>query len=58
MPEGFKVAAAPVVAVVGVLLCVWLLSTLNLRQAWLLAAILVIGIITWLVSGRRGTHSA
>ncbi|HVD61895.1 MAG TPA: APC family permease, partial [Gemmatimonadaceae bacterium] len=53
MPEGFRVGAAPIVSVVGVLLCVWLLSTLNLRQAWLLAAIMAVGIFMWLVQSRQ-----
>lgn len=49
---GFRIPAGTAVAVVALGFCVWLLSTRTFTQAWILAAIMIIG---WLLSllGRR-----
>ena len=54
--EGFRVPAAPVVVVTGILLCAWLLSTRSLAQSWFLLVIIAAGAAAWLAS--RGNRRA
>lgn len=54
--EGFRVPAAPVVVVTGILLCAWLLSTRSLAQSWFLLVIIAAGAGAWLAS--RGNRRA
>src|SRR5688500_18599853 len=51
-PEGFGIPAAPVVAVVAIILCLWLLSTRSLSQSWFLLVIVGTGVVAR-VAGRR-----
>ncbi|MEO7502279.1 MAG: APC family permease, partial [Gemmatimonadaceae bacterium] len=55
-PEGFRVFAAPLVAAVAVLLCLWLLSTRSLAQSWFLLVIVGSGAVAWLAG--RGNRAA
>jgi amino acid transporter len=41
--EGFRVPGAPLVAVVGIAFCLWLLGTRTLTQAWILLGIMALG---------------
>ena len=50
-PTDFRAPAGPVLAVVGVAFCLWLLSTRSLAQAWFLPVVLVTGGIVW--TGRK-----
>ena len=43
-PPGFRVPAAPIVAPLGLLFCLWLLSTRTLAQVWILAVLVVAGL--------------
>ena len=45
--SGFVVPGGPILPVAGVALCVWLLSTRSLAQAWMLAAIMASGAMLW-----------
>ena len=49
-PEGFRVPAASLVAVVAMLLCLWLLSTRSLAQSWFLLVIVGSGAVAWFAS--------
>jgi amino acid transporter len=49
---GFRLKAAPAVAAVAILFCLWLLSTRTFAQAWVLAAIMVLGTAFWWAAGR------
>src|SRR5688500_3440849 len=51
-PEGFRIPAAPLVAAVAMLSCLWLLSTRSLAQSWFLLVIVGSGAVAWL-AGRR-----
>ena len=56
-PEGFRIIAAPIVATVAMLLCLWLLSTRSFAQSRFLLVIIGSGAIAWLLAGRtRGAH--
>ena len=48
MPETFRAPGGPVLAIVGVLFSLWLLSTRRLDQAWFLPVIVALGGIVWL----------
>jgi APA family basic amino acid/polyamine antiporter len=53
-PEaGLIIAGGPVFAVAGIAVCVWLLTTRDLGQLWLLAALMIAGAAIRGVSGRR-----
>jgi len=52
-PEGFRIPAAPVVAVVAIMLCLWLLSTRSLAQSWFLLVIVGTCIAAWLAGSRN-----
>jgi amino acid transporter len=57
---GFRVPAGAAVAVTGMGFCAWLLSTRTFTQAWILLAIMAVGLVLWAVSrgqGRRGRSS-
>lgn len=52
-PEGFRIPAATLVAVIAMLLCLWLLSTRSLAQSWFLLVIVGSGVVAWLAGRRR-----
>jgi basic amino acid/polyamine antiporter, APA family len=57
---GFRVPAGAAVAVTGMGFCALLLSTRTFTQAWILLAIMAVGLVLWAVSrgqGRRGRSS-
>jgi basic amino acid/polyamine antiporter, APA family len=56
-PEGFRIVAAPMVATVAMLLCLWLLSTRSLAQSWFLLVIIGSGAVAWLLAGRNRSLS-
>jgi APA family basic amino acid/polyamine antiporter len=43
-PPGFHVPGGPLVAAVGLLFCLWLLSTRTFEQGWILVALVVAGL--------------
>ena len=47
MPDGFVVPAGTATALGGIGFCLWLLSTRDLSQAWVLPLFVVIGWIVW-----------
>jgi amino acid transporter len=50
---GFRLPLAGLVAPLGVLFCLWLLSTRTFRQAWILAAIMAVGALLFYVPRAR-----
>jgi amino acid transporter len=58
MPEGFSVPAGTLVALIGVGFSLWLLSTRDLSQAWVLPLIVAMGVAVWLVMHRGRTRVA
>ncbi len=52
MPDGFRAPGGPVLAVIGVAFSVWLLSTRDLSQAWVLPLIVAMGIVVWFAMHR------
>ena len=52
MPEGFRVPAGTLVALIGVGFSLWLLSTRDLSQAWVLPLIVAMGVAVWVVMHR------
>ena len=54
LPETFRAPGGPVLAVVGIVFCLWLLSTRSLDQAWLLPVLVALGGLVWFsMSSRR-----
>lgn len=51
--EAFLVPGGPVIAVIGIVFCIWLLSTRSFAQAWFLPIIVAAGGAVWLVMQRR-----
>lgn len=49
-PEGFRVPGGRGVAVVGILFCVWLITTRSLDQAWFLPVAVAAGAVIWAVT--------
>lgn len=54
MPAGFTVPGGIAVAVAAILFCLWLLSTRDISQAWVLPVILLVGWVIWKVMRRSG----
>lgn len=52
MPEGFRAPAGTLLALAGMLFCVWMLSTRSLEQAWFLPVVIAGGAGVWLWSRR------
>jgi amino acid transporter len=52
---GFTLPAGPLFAAAGIVFALWLLSTRSLAQGWLLAAIVLAGVVVWLAMRRRPT---
>jgi Amino acid transporters len=53
-PETFRAPGGPLLAVIGVAFCLWLLSTRRLDQVWFLPVIVLVGGIVWFaMSGYR-----
>jgi basic amino acid/polyamine antiporter, APA family len=52
-PAGFVLPAAGLVAPLGAGFCLWLLATRPLSQAWVLAALLAVGLLLWKGARRR-----
>ncbi|MEO8575170.1 MAG: amino acid permease [Gemmatimonadales bacterium] len=54
MPDTFRAPGGPVLAIVGIIFCLWLLSTRRLDQAWFLPVVVASGGLVWLaMSGYR-----
>ena len=52
----FRLPAGPVVAAAGLGFCLWLLRTRTFNQAWVLAALILVGVALWWAAGRgQGT---
>ena len=49
---GFSLPGAKVVAPAALAFCAWLLSTRTFTQAWILLAMMAVGVALWLVSAR------
>jgi hypothetical protein len=49
---GFHLAGGLAIAPLGVLFCVWLLSTRTFAQGWVLLAIMAVGALLWWVVRR------
>jgi amino acid transporter len=45
-PE-FRAPAGPVLAVVGIVFCGWLLTTRSLAEAWFLPVMILVGLAVW-----------
>lgn len=52
-PEFFRTPGGPVLAVIGVLFGLWLLSTRKLDQAWFLPIVVLLGAMLWFVMRKR-----
>jgi basic amino acid/polyamine antiporter, APA family len=48
----FRLPAGPVVAAAGLAFCLWLVSTRTFAQAWVLAALVLVGVALWWAAGR------
>ena len=55
---GFRLPGAVVVVPIALAFCVWLLSTRTFTQAWVLGALIVLGLPFYFLRGNRGTASA
>jgi amino acid transporter len=55
-PAGFRLAGAAAIAPAGFLFCAWLLTTRTFTQAWILAAMILVGFALW-ASARWTTRS-
>jgi amino acid transporter len=55
---GFRAPAGPVLAVLGIVFCGWLLTTRSLAEAWFLPVIVFAGAALRLRGGRRRTDAA
>ena len=55
--SAFQAPGGPVLAVVGIVFSLWLLTTRSLAEAWLMLAIVVSGLTVWFAS-RRARHAA
>jgi amino acid transporter len=51
-PPGFRLPGGVVIAPVGMALCIWLLATRSLEQAWSLVALMALGFLFWRRSRR------
>ncbi len=56
MPDGFRAPGGPLLAVIGIAFSVWLLSTRDLSQAWVLPVIVGMGIVVWLAMHGRASR--
>jgi basic amino acid/polyamine antiporter, APA family len=52
-PAAFKLPAGPLLAAVGIIFSIWLLSTRSFAQAWLIGAIVLAGAVTRALVRRR-----
>jgi APA family basic amino acid/polyamine antiporter len=52
-PPGFRLPGAGFVAPLGALLCVYLIVTRPLHQAWVVAALLAAGALLWAAMRQR-----
>jgi amino acid transporter len=52
-PAGFVLPGGPVFALIGIAFSVWLLSTRSFAQAWLIGAIVIVGMVTRAFARRR-----
>ena len=55
--EAFQAPGGPALAVVGIVFCLWLLTTRSLAEAWLIPAIVVSAMAVWFAS-RNARHAA
>lgn len=55
---GLLVAGGPIFAVAGIVVCIWLLTTRDLGQIWLLAAVVVVGAAIRTASARTRRYTA
>lgn len=51
--EHFRTPGGVVLAVIGMVFCVWLLSTRTLSQAWFLPVLVAVGWVVWRMAGTR-----
>jgi basic amino acid/polyamine antiporter, APA family len=54
----YQLVGGPVLAGIGVLFCIWMLSTRSFAQAWPLLAIIALGFLTWIVAKKPGRLTA
>ncbi|HVF39313.1 MAG TPA: amino acid permease [Gemmatimonadaceae bacterium] len=47
-PQGFRAPGGIVLAIVGIIFCLWLLSTRSFAQAWFLPVVVAAGALMWL----------
>jgi amino acid transporter len=52
-PPGFRLHGGPVIAVLAVGFCAWLLATRSFEQAWILAALIAAGLPFYLLGRRK-----
>src|SRR5690606_18570999 len=54
LPEGFRAPGGPALAAIGMLFCLWMLTTRSLAEAWFLPIIIAVGGLVWVaLRGRR-----
>lgn len=46
----FRAPAGPVIAVLGIVFCGWLLTTRSLAEAWFLPVMILVGVAVWRAS--------
>lgn len=57
-PVGFRAPGGVATAVAGIAFCIWLLSTRNLTQAWIIPVLMATGALLWLVTRSRRSNMA
>lgn len=55
MPAGFRVPGGNILAVLGIIFCIWLLSTRSLAQAWFMPVLIAVGFGLYLTRRRSST---
>jgi basic amino acid/polyamine antiporter, APA family len=57
VPSGFRLRAGPEFAILGIVFCIWLLSTRSLDQAWFMPVLIAVGFVFWFFSKRNLSHT-
>jgi amino acid transporter len=55
--SGFRAPAGTILAALGIVFCLWLLTTRSLAEAWFLPVMILAGLAIWRVSKRSGLRA-